>query len=109
LDLTERIQGAQVINQHDVGTREISLDEIKGSEGRSSSFDREFNPIRTDTRQRWLSIMAARRRGTELPPIELIKVGNDYFVRDGHHRVSVARALNAASIDAHVTEMHISQ
>ena len=105
LDLTELTRGARVMNQRDLGIREIAVDQIKGSEGRSSDFDSEFNPIRSNTRERWLSIMAARRSGIELPPIEVIKVGNDYFVRDGHHRVSVARALNAASIDAHITEM----
>ena len=106
LDLSEVTKEAQVVNQRDLGMREIPVNQINGSEGRSSDFDSEFNPIGTNTRERWLSIMAARWRGTELPPIELIKVGHDYFVRDGHHRVSVARTLNVATIDAHITEMN---
>jgi uncharacterized ParB-like nuclease family protein len=107
LNLSDLKKRAKVVNQRDIGTREIAVDQIKGSEGRSSDFDSDFNPIRANIRERWLSIMEARAQGTELPPIDVIKVGPDYYVRDGHHRVSVARALNAASIDAHITEIQL--
>jgi hypothetical protein len=76
----------------------VQIDRISGSEGRSSDFDRAFNPLRSHNRDRWLGITAARRRGKSLPPIELIQVRGVYFVRDGHHRISVARALGRLDI-----------
>jgi hypothetical protein len=56
-------------------------------------------------RQRWERIATAMRRGDEMPPVDLYKVGDAYFVRDGHHRVSVSRALGFDVIDARVTEV----
>jgi hypothetical protein len=56
-------------------------------------------------RARWEQIAAAMRRGQSLPPVDLTKVGEIYFVRDGHHRVSVASALGMNDIDAYVTEV----
>ena len=59
---------------------------------RSGDFDRNFHPLETHTRSRWLSIAVARLNGQAMPAVELIKVGEVYAVRDGHHRISVARA-----------------
>jgi hypothetical protein len=56
-------------------------------------------------RGRWEQIAAAVRRGEPLPPVDLLRIGEIYFVRDGHHRVSVARALGLEDIDAYVTEV----
>ena len=57
----------------------------------------------THTRSRWLSIAAARLNGQAIPAVELIKAGDTYAVRDGHHRISVARALGEDYIDTRVT------
>ncbi len=89
-------------------TRLVPLDQILGSDGRCGDFDREFNPLHDHGRGRWLRIAAARRRGTALPPVDLVQVGNLYFVQDGHHRISVARALGQPDIEARVTVWHVS-
>ncbi len=86
----------------DAGLQTISIREIRGSENRSSDFDAQFHPLESRTRGRWVSIAAARLIGATLPPIELIQLGDTYYVRDGHHRLSVARALGEEYIEAHV-------
>ena len=86
----------------DAGLRTVPIDQIRGSEGRASDFDRDFNPLQERTRERWVSIATARERGRTLPPIDLVQVGDTYFVRDGHHRISVARALGEQAIEARV-------
>lgn len=84
----------------DAGLRMVPIDRIGGSESRTSDFDREFNPLQDHTQERWRGIAAARQRGRELPPVALIQVGDVYFVRDGHHRISVARALGQLAVEA---------
>lgn len=91
--------------QHDLGIREIPLDHIVGSVNRSNDFDRAFLPRVTNTRERWMSIDKARLSSIDLPAIEVIKIGDVYFVKDGNHRVSVARENGQAFIDAYVTEI----
>jgi hypothetical protein len=83
------------------GLRDIPLDAIAGSlePNRSAMFDGEFRPSRS-ARSRWISIWMAEHRGTVLPPISVSAVGGGYAVRDGHHRISVARARGALTIAA---------
>jgi hypothetical protein len=83
------------------GVREIGLDEIVGTlePSRAAEFDCEFRPIRR-ARGRWLAVWLAETRGTGLPPISVARVAGGYAVRDGHHRVSVARARGALTITA---------
>jgi hypothetical protein len=83
------------------GVRDIPLDAITGSlePNRAAQFDREFRPA-PSTRSRWLSVWGAEQRGAVLPPISVAQVGDAYAVRDGHHRVSVARARGAVAISA---------
>ncbi len=88
---------------HDAGLQTVDFRQIRGSENRCSDFDAQFHPLRLGTRDRWTSIAAARLMGAILPPVELIQVGDIYYVRDGHHRISVARALGEEYIEAHVT------
>jgi hypothetical protein len=57
---------------------------------------------------RWLRVAAARDQGKVLPPVVLVQVGDVYFVRDGHHRISVARALGQLDIEAEATVWHVS-
>jgi hypothetical protein len=92
----------------DAGLRLVPISQIRGSESRSSDFDRDFNPLQDHNKRRWLSVAAARRRGKTLPPVKLVQVGDVYFVRDGHHRISVARALGQRSIQARVLVWEMS-
>jgi hypothetical protein len=80
----------------------IPIRSIKGSLGRTTDFDRNFNPLQENSRTRWISILTAMLRNISLPPVELVKVGNAYYVRDGHHRISVALALGQMAIDARI-------
>lgn len=92
--------------QHEGGLRAVPIEQIVGSVGRYHDFDRAFLPRRTTTRGRWLSIDRAYYEDVALPPIELYKLGETYFVKDGNHRVSVAREQGQAFIDAYVLEVH---
>ena len=80
----------------------IPLSQIVGSEGRASDFDSAFNPLTDHTRDRWINIAAAQRARAALPPVELIQAADGYYVRDGHHRISVARATGQATIEARI-------
>jgi hypothetical protein len=86
----------------------VAIDQIRGSEGRCRYFDRDFRPLHDKARGRWLNIARARQQGKSLPPVVLVQVGDTYFVRDGHHRISVARALGQLDIEARVTVWHVS-
>ena len=85
------------------GQKEVALDDIRGSEGRIRDFDDRFNPLTDRVRERWMSVARAHEAGIDLPPIELVQVGKVYYVRDGNHRVSVARANGRPTITARVT------
>jgi hypothetical protein len=88
------------------GVQEVPLEKIVGSAtNRYNDFDRAFLPAQVRTKTRWKRIDEARLRDIALPPIQLYQVGEVYFVRDGHHRVSVARQLGQKFIDAEVIEM----
>ncbi|WP_051324257.1 ParB N-terminal domain-containing protein [Candidatus Solirubrobacter pratensis] len=91
--------------QVDRGLQIVPLDAIVGTVDRAVDFDRGFRPTSARLRSRWERIAAAQRRGEALPPISLFQVGDLYFVRDGHHRVSVAKSLGHEDIDAYVTEV----
>ncbi len=94
--------------QHYLGMREIPLDKIVGSVGRYNDFDKEFLPRRSTIRSRWVSIDAAQLLDIILPPIEVYKIGEAYFVKDGNHRVSVARRRKQTFIDAEVIEIDVA-
>jgi hypothetical protein len=87
------------------GLHTVPLDSILGTVDRAKGFDRQFRPTTARVRTRWERIANAVRRGEPMPPISLYRIGEVYFVRDGHHRVSVARALGRTEIDAYVTEV----
>jgi hypothetical protein len=80
----------------------VSLSRIAGSEGRSEDFDADFYPLRGHLQERWVGIAAARRQGIPLPPVELVEAAGRYYVRDGHHRISVARVMGQVEIEARI-------
>lgn len=90
------------------GLKVVDIDQIHGSEGRTEDFDAEFRPLRETTRDRWVRIARAFMRGEALPPVELIQVDDVYYVRDGHHRISVAKSLGMHYIDAEITRLQIT-
>ncbi len=96
-----------VRGQRHLGNRAVPLDQIVGSEGRYTDFDRQFAPLHEATKQRWMSIDRAHHEAVALPAIELYKLGDIYFVKDGHHRISVARLQGQLDIDAIVTELMV--
>lgn len=87
------------------GVKSIPLAAIVGSEGRAHEFDAQFLPRATYLKERWTRVADAMRQGLRLPPIQVYKLGERYFVCDGNHRVSVARHNGQDTIAANVTEL----
>lgn len=106
-DLSDDVRIARVQDRHAAGVCSVLIDRILGSEGRSRDFDSEFYPLSSHTDDRWMSVAAAALSGIILPPVDLIQIGDRYYVRDGHHRISVARAFGQQAVDAQVTVWQI--
>ena len=87
------------------GMRTVDVEKVVGSVGRSRDFDSSFLPVRVSMSGRWGRVDRAYHQGVELPAVSLYKIGETYFVRDGNHRVSVARYHGVAAIDAEVVEI----
>jgi hypothetical protein len=109
LDLTVVAAACTIQDRHSAGTRTVPLRQIRGSEGRCEDFDLAFLPRTDHTEVRWLSVARAYLCGLGLPAVELIQLGEIYFVRDGHHRISVAAALEQQEIDAVVTIWQVAE
>lgn len=105
LSFDEVIAALQMRGQRQLGTLVIPLDRVVGSVNRVDEFDRGFRPTTARTQSRWERLAMAMRRGDRIPPIDVFKVGDLYFVQDGHHRVSVAKTLGWDIIEADVTEV----
>ena len=92
---TETLSFSEVVDalgrrgEHSLGIQVIPLDQIVGSVDKVKDFDRRFRPTSDRSRQRWQRLAEKSRMGEYLPPIDVYKLGNLYFVIDGHHRVSV--------------------
>ncbi len=94
------------VGERDLGLQPIRIDSIVGTVDRvDGTFNRDFLPTSAQSRERWVRSAAAMRRGEALEPISVYRVGEAHFVRDGHHRVSVAKAAGLEVIDAFVTEI----
>ena len=87
------------------GIQDIPLEQVVGSVGRYRDFTDEFLPRKNQMKERWSRVYAVASGMVGLPPIEVYKINDIYFVRDGNHRVSVARQMGATHIQAHVTEL----
>ncbi|MDT8304743.1 MAG: hypothetical protein RRC07_02305 [Anaerolineae bacterium] len=107
--LAEARQGTFVKNRRHAGVKLVALNDIRGSESRSNDFDAAFRPLHRRMNQRWVNLASAWLRGVVFEAVELIQIGSDYFVRDGHHRISVARATGQRYIDAEVTILDVGE
>ena len=101
-DVTAR---GKLSRQHELGTQPVEIKQIVGSMGRVDDFDRQFHPRNSLNFERWMNIALAFQKGVALPAVELFKIDNQYFVKDGHHRISVASSHGQTFIDAAVTEI----
>jgi hypothetical protein len=88
-----------------LGLRTIPLSQVVGTVDSRRDFDRRFRPTSGKVRERWERLALAQRRGESIPPIDVYRVGELYFVKDGHHRVSIAIATGQKTIEAYVTEV----
>jgi len=105
LPFEEVAQALGRVGERRLGEQTIPLDSIIGTVDRSREFDRAFRPTSQRVRERWERINLAQRTGKAMPPIDVYRIGDMHFVKDGHHRVSVARALGHRDINAYVTEV----
>ena len=105
LSFDEVVDALGRVGERDLGARSIPIETIVGTVDRRKEFDREFRPTSSRARARFERIAEAARRGVSMPPIDVYRVGELHFVRDGHHRVAVARAQKLDTIDARVVEV----
>jgi len=101
--LLDQMQGRRPVSARSIGVRTVPLARICGSEGRAQDFDRDFRPLRSHLRERWTNIAWAYLNEVPLPAVQLVQIDDCYYVRDGHHRISVARCFGRIDIDAEVT------
>jgi hypothetical protein len=92
--------------RRELGVQMIRIDSITGTteESKARLFTRDFRPDRSCA-PRWKSLWMAEARGLELPPVSVYRIGDRHVLRDGHHRVSVARDHGRAEVEAEVTEL----
>ncbi|MCL2519456.1 MAG: transcriptional regulator [Spirochaetaceae bacterium] len=105
LPFNEVQQLVKAKDQSYLGIRSVALSDIVGSEERADDFSEGFWPKNAFLKTRWVSVSKAYHNNINLPVIQLYKLGSLYFIRDGNHRVSVAKALGVAYIDAEITEL----
>ncbi len=105
LSFDEVRRAARLEGQSYTGLKDVPIADIRGSVGRPNDFDASFLPVKPQLRRRWAQLDEAMRRGEPVPPIEVYHLGDIYFVKDGHHRVSVARHLGWKTIPARVIEV----
>lgn len=100
----EKLKEENFTGWRDLGYQTIEVDKIVGSVGRYRDFDEEFRPLKGSSKSRLQELENAILRGKVLPPIEVYKIKDEYYVVDGNHRVAVAKKLGQKEIDAHVIE-----
>jgi hypothetical protein len=109
VSLASEIQPEDTKTISDCGLQTVPLSKIIGSENRCHDFDIQFAPKSYHLLERWVRISDLILMDEMLPPVKLIRVGSFYFVRDGHHRISVAKALGRVYIDACVTKFQLNE
>ncbi len=105
LSFDEVRRAARMEGQAYRGVTDVPLAKIRGSVDRPNDFDASFLPVRSHLRERWARLDTAVGSGEPIPPIEVYRLGDVYFVKDGHHRVSVAGQLGWETIPARVIEV----
>jgi hypothetical protein len=100
-------EGSELRAQHDAGVQVVAVENIVGTVGRAHDFDDAFHPKHENSRHRWCDVAAAIYEGRELPPIELYLVGDDYYIIDGNHRISVMKSLGQEFVEAHVIKLEL--
>jgi hypothetical protein len=105
LPFEEVVQALGRRGERQLGLQVIDIDSIVGTVDRGREFDRSFRPTSGRVRRRWEGVATAQRKGKPMPPIDVYRIGEVHFVKDGHHRVSVARAMGLDQIEAYVTEV----
>lgn len=100
-DMSKGMNGVQ--ERTYAGLHLVPVAQIYGSEGRRADFDADFRPLKTYNRDRWVRVAVAHSQEVALPAVELVQVDDRYFVRDGHHRISVAKMMGQQEIEAEVT------
>jgi hypothetical protein len=108
LDYDETVDPAAIESSCYQGVRPVDIHLIRGTQGKSQDFDASFHPLRDSSLSRWLSVARERLRGHSLPPVELLEVNGVYYVRDGHHRISVAHSLGETYIDAEIVRLSLT-
>lgn len=109
LVLGEALRNHPVEASHYAGLKTVHNDPIRNTQNKAGEFDAKFNPTQERSRARGMNIALEKLHGHDLPPVDLIQVDGIYYVRDGHHRISVSRAMGQAYIDAEVTIMQLRQ
>jgi hypothetical protein len=97
------LAASDLAGAHSEGLQIVPISAIRGSENRTRDFDLDFNPLTEHTQERWIRLYEAWQAGEGLPPVTLTRKGDTYYVRDGHHRISIARSMGQEYIEAEVT------
>lgn len=105
LDFEVVRENMQLGNQHDIGIQVINIEAVVGSVGRTHDFDDEFHPVSDNSRERWCGVAIAFYSDKALPPVELYKIDEQYFIIDGNHRISIYKANGQQYIEANVIEI----
>jgi hypothetical protein len=106
LNLYEVQKGFKLQSRTHAGIQLVPIAKIKGSEGRTTDFDADFRPLNHYNKDRWVGVAVAHNNEVALPAVELVQINDTYFVRDGHHRISVAKQVGQIEIEADVTVWH---
>jgi hypothetical protein len=107
--LSDVVARAQIQRVEVLQRQAIRVANVDGSEGRVDEYDCEFFPRHRRDKQRWVSVCVAMMKDrTTIPPVEVIQVADRYYVKDGHHRISVAKALGHIFVDADVAVWELS-
>jgi hypothetical protein len=104
LNCFQSIQGNLAPQRRYLGFQQIPATMITGTMGRGGDFDSQFRPLKAHLRDRWVQV-AIRSGGAGWLPIQVLKINQDYYVVDGHHRVSFARSTGMSFLDAEVWEL----
>jgi hypothetical protein len=110
LDLERFYATCALVSCQDLDVRLVPIHQIRGtvSSTRSCDFDANFRPLKTHDKERWLNVATVYERGVKIPPVSLVQIGDFYFVQDGHHRISVARAMGQTEIAATISVWQVS-